>query len=152
MTPTITMQDYPEPSDFTCTSFCLWTNSWPMGWPASPTDSVSSMLTLSGSSSPTLCHSQNGSDVSSTSLHAGLSKLEAPCLESTCPSSIDIISMAEANLDQAFARMLVSCSSSAKQHFSCPKFWQVTWAIQLLHSNPVCKRLIFGTKKVWWNF
>ena len=30
---------------------------------------------------------------------------------------------------------------SAKQHFSHPKFWHVIWAIQLLHSIPVCKRL-----------
>ena len=54
---------------------------------------------------------------------------------------------------QSWPPSVVACDvSSAKQHFSCPKFWQVTQAIQLLHSNPVCKRLIFGTKKVWWKF
>ena len=110
MNPTITTQGYPEPRDLTSTSFCPRTNSQPMGRPASPTDSVSSTPTLCGSSSPTLCHSRNGSDASSTSLQAGLSKSESPCVESTLPSTIGTISAAEADLDQAFARMSVSYS------------------------------------------
>ena len=52
-------------------------------------------------------------------------------------------------VDQVIKILNCEKTTSAKQHFSCPKFWQVTQAIQLLHSNPVCKRLIFGTKKVW---
>jgi len=105
MNPTITTQDYPEPRDLTSTSFCSWTNSQPMGWPASPTDSVSSMLTLCGPSSLTLCHSWNGSDASLTSLQADLSKLKPSCVESIHPSTIDPISAIETNLDQAFSRM-----------------------------------------------
>ena len=80
-----------------------------IGRSSSLADSISSMPTLSTSLSLSLCHNRpDVSGVSPISSQEGHSKLGVPCCVN---STADPVSATETNLDQAFARLLVSSLS-----------------------------------------
>ena len=112
MTFIITMRDHSEPRDLPPTSFCSRTDSKPMRQLSAQSSSSGSTVLVTGTSSAmTLYHSQNDSG-SSLSSREDLSKSEVPHAKESS-DTVDPVSVTGANIDQAFARMSVSCLRAA---------------------------------------
>ena len=106
------MRDHSEPRDLPPTSFCSRTDSKPMWQLSAQSSSSGSTVLVTGTSSAmTLYHSQNDSG-SSLSSREDLSKSEVPHAKESS-DTIDPVSVTGANIDQAFARMSVSCLRTA---------------------------------------
>lgn len=100
-------QDHSEPCDFPPTPFCLRTDSKPMRRNSTQCSS-SGATPISPSSSVTLYRSQSDSGESSPlTSKEDLLKSEVPHAKSS--DTVDSASETEVNIDQAFARMSVSC-------------------------------------------